>query len=77
MAQYYLKQIDYADIREEDFISKLYYIIRHISYLRMNGNMPSDMFAYCFMKKLDLRKIPYDLIVTSPSTLTKTGDIIF
>ena len=77
MTQYYLKQINYADIREEDFISKLYYIIRHISYLRMNGNMPSDLFAYCFMKKLDLRKIPYDLIVTSPSSLTKPGDIIF
>ena len=77
MTQYYLKQINYADIREEDFISKLYYIIRHIAYLRMNGNMPSDLFAYCFMKKLDLRKIPYELIVTAPSTLTKPGDIIF
>jgi hypothetical protein len=76
MTRAYLKQIGYADLREEDFIQKVYYILRHISHFRNDG-FPSELFASCFTQCLELRKIPYDLIVTTPSTLTKPENIIF
>ncbi|MGB3005157.1 MAG: hypothetical protein WBC06_01525 [Chitinophagaceae bacterium] len=76
MAKSYLKQIDYADMREDDFIQKTYYILRHMAFYRENG-YSSELFASCFTQCLDLRKIPYDLIVTTPSTLTKPENIIF
>lgn len=76
MAKAYLKQIGYADIKEEDFIQKTYYILRHMSHYRANG-FSSELFASCLTQCLDLRKIPYDLIVTSPSNLTKPENIIF
>ncbi|HMU44770.1 MAG TPA: hypothetical protein PKC72_00315 [Chitinophagaceae bacterium] len=76
MAKAYLKQIGYADMREDDFIQKAYYVLRHMSHYRANG-FSSELFASCFTQCLDLRKIPYDLIVTAPSTLTKPENIIF
>jgi len=76
LARAYLKQIGYADLREEDFIQKTYYILRHISHYRSNG-LSSEMFASCFTQCLDLRKIPYELVVTTPRTLTKPENIIF
>jgi hypothetical protein len=76
MAKAYLKQIGYGDMREEDFIQKTYYILRHMSFFKANG-FSSELFASCFTQCLDLRKIPYDLIVTTPSTLTKPENIIF
>lgn len=76
MAKAYLRQAGYADMREDDFIQKTYYILRHIAHYRANG-FSSELFASCFTQCLELRKIPYDLVVTSPATLTKPGDIIF
>jgi hypothetical protein len=76
LAKSYLKQIGYADMREEDFIYKAYYILRHLAHYKANG-FSSELFASCFTQCLDLRKIPYDLIVTTPSTLTKPENIIF
>jgi hypothetical protein len=76
LAKAYLKQIGYADLREDDFIQKTYYILRHMSHFRDNG-FSSELFASCFTQCLELRKIPYDLIVTTPSTLTKPENIIF
>ncbi len=76
MAKAYLKQIGYADMREEDFIQKTYYILRHMSFYRANG-FSSELFASCLTQCLELRKIPYELVVTSPLTLTKPDDIIF
>ncbi len=75
--QYYLKQIGYKDLREDDYINKLYYILRHINYHRYGGNMPSEYFAYTFRWGLDLRSIPSELVVTSASFVTKPSDIIF
>lgn len=76
MAKAYLKQIGYGDMREEDFIQKTYYILRHMSFYRSYG-FSSELFASCFTQCLDLRKIPYDLIVTTPLNLTKPENIIF
>lgn len=76
MAKAYLKQVGYTDLREEDFIQKTYYILRHMSQFRSDG-FSSELFASCFTQCLDLRKIPYDLIVTAPATLTKPENIIF
>jgi hypothetical protein len=76
MARAYLKQIGYADLREEDFIQKTYYILRHMSHFRGDG-FSSELFASCFTQCLELRKIPYDLVVTTPATLTKPENIIF
>ncbi len=76
MARAYLKQIGYADLREEDFIQKTYYVLRHMSHFRGDG-FSSELFASCFTQCLELRKIPYDLVVTTPATLTKPENIIF
>ncbi len=76
MAKAYLKQISYADLKDEDFIQKAFYILRHMSHYRANG-FSSELFASCLTQCLDLKKIPYDLIVTSPSNLTKPENIIF
>jgi hypothetical protein len=76
MAKAYLKQIGYADMREDDFIQKTYYILRHMSHYKANG-FSSELFASCFTQCLDLRKIPYELIVTSPNNLTRPENIIF
>ena len=76
MAKAYLKQIGYADLREDDFIQKTYYILRHISFFRANG-FSSELFASCLTQCLDLRKIPYDLVVTTPLNLTKPENIVF
>ncbi len=76
IAKAYLRQIGYADLREEDFIQKTYYILRHMSHFRADG-ISSELFASCFTQCLELRKIPYDLVVTTPSTLTKPENIIF
>lgn len=76
MAKAYLKQIGYSDLREEDFIQKTYYILRHMAFYRANG-FSSELFASCLTQCLDLRKIPYDLVVTTPLTLTKPENIIF
>lgn len=76
MAKAYLKQIGYADMREDDFIQKTYYILRHMSHYKTNG-FSSELFASCFTQCLDLRKIPYELVVTSPNNLTKPENIIF
>lgn len=76
MAKAYLKQISYADLREEDFIQKTYYILRHMAHYRNNG-FSSELFASCLTQCLDLKKIPYDLVVTTPLTLTRPENIIF
>ncbi len=75
--QYYLKQIDYSNLREEEYIHKLYTIIRHIIFFRAGGEMSSELFAYLFMKKLEMKKIPCELVVSAASNITKPGDIIF
>ncbi len=76
LAKAYLKQIGYADMRDDDFIQKSYYILRHMAFYRANG-FSSELFASCLTQCLDLKKIPYDLIVTSPSTTAKPENIIF
>jgi hypothetical protein len=76
MAKTYLKHVGYADLREEDFIQKTYYILRHMSFYRANG-FSSELFASCLTQCLELRKIPYELVVTSPATVTKPENIIF
>jgi hypothetical protein len=73
---YYLKQINASDLRDDDYIQKLYYIIRHVAVIRGNG-VSSEAFAYCMMEKLDNKKIPYELVVTAPYTLSTPADIIF
>jgi hypothetical protein len=57
MAKAYLKQIGYGEMREDDFIAKAYYVLRHMSHYRANG-FSSELFASCFTQCLDLRKIP-------------------
>jgi hypothetical protein len=75
-AKAYLKQIGYADMQEDDFIQKSYYILRHIAYYR-GSSFSSELFASCLTQCLDLKKIPYELVVTTPATLTKPENIIF
>lgn len=76
LAKAYLKQLGYGDMREDDFIQKAYYVLRHMSHYRANG-FSSELFASCLTQCLELRKIPYDLVVTTPANLTKPENIIF
>lgn len=76
MAKSYLKQIGYADLRDEDFIYKTYYILRHMSFYRGNG-FSSELFASCLTQCLELKKIPYELVVTTPANITRPENIIF
>jgi hypothetical protein len=76
LARAYLRQIGYADLREDDFIQKTYYILRHMSHYRDDG-FSSELFASCLTQCLELKKIPYELIVTTPLTITKPENIIF
>lgn len=76
MAKSYLKQLGYSDMREEDFVQKSYYVIRHMSHYRADG-FSSELFASILTQCLDLRKIPYDLVVTSPANITRPENIIF
>ena len=61
---------------EEDFIQKTYYILRHMAFYRPMVSAVSCLHP-CLTQCLDLRKIPYDLVVTTPLTLTKPENIIF
>ena len=76
LAKAYLKQIGASDLKEDEYIYKCYYILRHISFFKANG-ISSEVFASCFTQCLDLRKIPYDLVVTTPNNLTRPENIIF
>ncbi|MBL0152996.1 MAG: hypothetical protein IPP93_05750 [Chitinophagaceae bacterium] len=76
LAKAYLKQIGASDLKEDEYIYKSYYILRHISFFKANG-ISSEVFASCFTQCLDLRKIPYDLVVTTPNNLTRPENIIF
>ena len=76
MAKSYLKQINATDLRDEDFIQKAYYILRHMAHYRGNG-FSSELFASCLTQCLDLKKIPYELVVTSPNNITRPENIIF
>jgi hypothetical protein len=75
-ARAYLKQIGYTDLKEDDFITKTYYILRHLSHYKSEG-FSSELFASTLTQCLELRNIPYDLIVTTPSNLTRPENIIF
>ncbi len=76
MAKAYLRSVGGDDMREEDYIQKVYYILRHMSFYRANG-FSSELFASCLTQCFDLRKISYQLIVTAPRTTTKPENIIF
>jgi hypothetical protein len=76
LAKAYLRGIGYADLKEEDFIQRAYYILRHMSFYRAEG-FSSELFASCMTQCLDMKKVPYDLIVTAPSNVTKPENIIF
>ncbi len=76
MAKAYLTLFGATDLREDDYIQKAYYVLRHMAHYRSNG-FSSELFASCLTQCLDLRKIPYDLVVTTPLTLTRPENIIF
>ncbi len=76
LAKAYLKQLGYADMRDDDFIQKAYYVLRHMAHYRANG-YSSELFASCLTQCLDMKNISYDLIVTAPLTTTKPENIIF
>ena len=76
MAKNYLRQIGYSNLSEEEFIQKTYYILRHLSHFIADG-FSSELFASCLMQCLDLKKIPYQLVVTTPMNLTRLEHILF
>lgn len=74
--EYFLRKGDAYDLKDEDFIKRVYYILRHTSGL--NGkHLGSQFFAYVMMEKLKKKNIPAELIITTDNSVTEMGNVIF
>jgi hypothetical protein len=74
--EYLLRKTEAYDVGEEEFIKRLYYIMRHNNGLYGN-RLGSQYFAYVMLEKLKRKNIPADLIVTTSNSTTKMSDVIF
>ena len=75
-AEYYLRKGEAYDLNDEDFIKRVYYILRHTNGL-YNKTLPSQFFAYVMLEKLKKKAIPAELIVTTDNSTTQMNDVIF
>ena len=74
--EYYLRKGEAYDIGDEDFIKRVYYILRHTNGI-YGRSLPSQFFAYVMLEKLKHKGIPAELIVTTDNSTTQMGDVIF
>ena len=74
--EYYLRKGEAYDAGEEDFIKRVYYILRHTNGI-YGKSLPSQFFAYVMLEKLKKKGIPAELIVTTYNSTTKMSDVIF
>lgn len=64
------------DVSDDEYIKMAYYYVRHTQVF--NNNYYSDkQFCYLLGQLLFTRKIPSDIIVTTPNDLTTPGDLLF
>lgn len=64
------------DVTEEEFIKMAYYYIRHTQVFN-NFYYSDKQFCYLLGQLLHMRKIPSEIIVTTPNNLTAPADLLF
>jgi hypothetical protein len=72
----YLRKGEAYDLNDDDFIKRVYYILRHTNGL-YGRRLGSQFFAYVVMEKLKKKGIPAELIVTTDNSTTDMGNVIF
>jgi hypothetical protein len=72
----YLRKGEAYDLNDDDFIKRVYYILRHTNGL-YGRRLGSQFFAYVMMEKLKKKNIPAELIVTTDNSTTDMGNVIF
>ena len=74
--EYYLKKTEAYDVRDEDFIKRVYYILRHNNAV-YGKRLSSQYFAYVMLQKLKKKNIDAELVVTTSNSTTLMKDVIF
>ncbi|MBL0356535.1 MAG: DUF3857 domain-containing protein [Chitinophagaceae bacterium] len=74
--EYYLRKTEAYDVRDEDFIKRVYYILRHNNGI-YGKRLSSQYFAYVMLQKLKKKGIAADLVVTTSNSTTLMKDVIF
>jgi len=72
----YLRKGEAYDLNDDDFIKRVYYILRHTNGL-YGRRLGSQFFAYVMMEKLKRKNIPAELIVTTDNSTTDMANVIF
>ena len=71
-----LKSNGARELSEEDYIKTAYYYIRHTQVYN-NYYLSDKQFCYLLGQLLHSRKIPSEIIVTTPNNLTTPADLLF
>lgn len=71
-----LKKLGLDDITDEMFIRQAYYQVRHTQ-VYSSYYYSEKQFAYLMGELMRRQKIPVDIIVTTPSNLTRLNDLLF
>ena len=74
--EYYLRKYEAYDVNDDDFIKRVYYILRHTNGL-YGKRLGSQFFAYVMVEKLKKKGIPAELIVTTDNSITDMSNVIF
>jgi Domain of Unknown Function with PDB structure (DUF3857) len=74
--EYLLRKGEAYDVSDEEFIKRVYYILRHNNGLYGN-RLASQFFAYVMLEKLKKKGVPAELIVTTDNSTTEMGNVIF
>ncbi len=74
--EYYLRKGEAYELNDDDFIKRVYYILRHTNGLYGN-RMASQFFAYVMLEKLKRKNILAELIITTDNSTTQMGNVIF
>ncbi|GAB2841738.1 DUF3857 domain-containing protein [Ferruginibacter profundus] len=74
--EYYLRKYEAYDAGDEDFIKRVYYVLRHTNGL-YGRRLGSQFFAYVMLEKLKKKGLPAELIVTTDNSTTGMDNVIF
>jgi hypothetical protein len=74
--EHYLRKYEAYDASDAHFPQRVYYVLRHF-YGLYGKSLGSQYFAYVMLKKLEKKKIPAELIVTTRNDITEMKDVIF
>lgn len=74
--EYYLRKTEAYDVSDEEFIKRVYYILRHTNGI-YGKSLGSQYFAYVMMEKLTKKGMTPELIITTSNSTTLMKDVIF